>query len=146
MLKIITLVISVFIFCFVLVFINNNFYQPSILGKLKLRYISSNNYHLIYKNSKFAAKVTAVDSWYIEKPFVYGSTTEDKSSGDYDIVYFSINVCNGQRLQTKDILEFDQYLDNKNISDDNRGFMSGINAINIKEAEYSSRIDCTKYN
>ncbi|TSB21708.1 hypothetical protein FOR85_12230 [Psychrobacter sp. YGAH215] len=146
MLKKIILVIFAFMFCLTLIFINNNFYQPSILGKLKLRYISSNNYYLIYKNSKFAAKVTAVDSWYIEKPFVYGSTTEDKSNGDYDLVYFFINVCNGQKFQTKDILKFDQYLDNKNISDENRNWMSGINAINIKEAEYSSEIDCSKYN
>jgi len=146
MLKKIIIVTSIFIICLVLVFINNNFYQPSILGKLKLRYISSNNYHLIYKNSKFAAKVTAVDSWYIEKPFVYGSTTEDKSSGDYDVVYFFVDVCSGTKYQTKDSLAFNKFLDAKKISKKNRYYMSGINAINIKEAEYSSRVDCSKYN
>ena len=54
----------------ILLFLNHNVYQPPILGKLKLRYISSENYQLIYKGKIIVGKVTAVDSWYVQKPYV----------------------------------------------------------------------------
>ena len=125
--------------------LNHKIYQPPILGKLKLRYISSQNYYLTYKGEKIAGKVTALDSWYIQKPYVYGSTTDFETSTDNDLIYFFINVCNGDRFQTDSLIEFENYLDNKQISKDKRNWMSGDNAINIKEAEYSSSIDCDRY-
>ena len=126
-------------------FLNHKIYQPPILGKLKLRYISSQNYYLTYKGKKIAGKVTALDSWYIQKPYVYGSTTDFETSTGDDLIYFFINVCNGNRFQTDSLIEFENYLDNKQISKDKRNWMSGDNAINIKEAEYSSSIDCDAY-
>ena len=125
--------------------LNHKIYQPPILSKLKLRYISSQNYYLTYKGEKIAGKVTALDSWYIQKPYVYGSTTDFETSTGDDLIYFFINVCNGDRFQTDSLIEFENYLDNKQISKDKRNWMSGDNAINIKEAEYSSSIDCDRY-
>ncbi|SLJ83447.1 hypothetical protein [Psychrobacter sp. DAB_AL43B] len=129
----------------VLLFLNHNIYQPPILGKLKLRYISSQNYYLIYKGEKIAAKVTAVDSWYIQKPYVYGSTTDFETSTGDDIVYFFINVCDGNSFETENFIKFKNYLDGKQIPKNKRNWMSGDNAIDVKRAEYSSNIDCNEY-
>ena len=124
----------------ILLFLNHKVYQPPVLGKLKLRYISSENYQLIYKGEKIAGKVTAVDSWYVHEPYVYGSTT----TGD-DIVYFFINVCSGNSFETENFIKFKSYLDSKQIPENKRNWMSGDNAIDIKRAEYSSNIDCNEY-
>ncbi|WP_019673515.1 hypothetical protein [Psychrobacter lutiphocae] len=129
-----------------ILFIINKHYLPPILGDLKLRYVSSNNYNLTYKGKTLAARVTAVDSWYIQKPYVYGSTTKVPSNKSYDLVYFFINVCSGERFITSDSSEFETFLDGKYIPDNKRNWMSGINAIDIQKAEYSSEIDCSKYN
>lgn len=129
----------------ILLFLNEKIYQPVILGKLKLRYISSENYHLIYEGEKIAGRVTAVDSWYVQKPYVYGSTTDIETSTGDDMIYFFINVCNGKLFQTKDFMEFEKYLNDNQIPKNARNWMSGDNAINIKKAEYSSSINCDKY-
>lgn len=128
-----------------LLFLNNKFYQPPILGKLKLRYFSSENYHLIYKGEKIAGKVTAVDSWYIQKPYVYGSTTDFETSTGDDLIYFFINVCNGDKFETNDVMAFENYLNDRQIPENKRNWMSGDNAIDIKKAEYNSNIDCDEY-
>lgn len=138
------LVISLLIIT-VILFLNHKIYQPPILGKLKLRYISSENYQLIYKGEKIAGKVTAVDSWYVQKPYVYGSTTNHGTSTGNDIIYFFINVCDGNIFVTEDAVEFEQYLNIKKMPRDKRNWMSGNNAIEIKKAEYSSSINCDKY-
>ncbi len=129
----------------ILLLFNNKIYQPPILGKLKLRYISSENYQLTYKGEKLAGKVTAVDSWYVQNPYVYGSTTDFETSTGDDIIYFFINVCDGNKFQTNNFMEFKSYLDGKQIPEKRRNWMSGDNAIDIKRAEYSSNIDCDKY-
>lgn len=129
----------------VLSFLNHNIYQPPILGKLKLRYISSENYQLIYKGEKIAGKVTAVDSWYVYKPYVYGSTTDFETSIDDDIIYFFINVCDGNIFTTDSFTKFENHLNLNKIPKDKRNWMSGNNAIEIKRAEYFSSISCDKY-
>lgn len=129
----------------VLLFLNHKIYQPPILGKLKLRYISSENYQLTYKGEKLAGKVTAVDSWYVQNPYVYGSTTNFKTSTGDGIIYFFINVCDGNIFETESFIEFENYLNGKKILKNKRNWMSGDNAIDIKRAEYSSNIDCDKY-
>ncbi len=129
----------------ILLFLNHKVYQPPVLGKLKLRYISSQNYYLIYKGEKIAGKVTAVDSWYIQKPYVYGSTTDFETSTGDDIVYFFINVCDGNNFETKHSREFEHYLDGKKIPKNKRNWMSGDNALDIKKPEYASSINCDDY-
>ena len=129
----------------ILLFLNHKVYQPPVLGKLKLRYISSENYQLIYKGEKIAGKVTAVDSWYVHEPYVYGSTTNFETSTGDDIVYFFINVCSGNSFKTENFIKFKSYLDSKQIPENKRNWMSGDNAIDIKRAEYSSNIDCNEY-
>ncbi|MGP4971582.1 hypothetical protein [Psychrobacter aquimaris] len=128
-----------------LLLLNHKIYQPPILGKLKLRYISSENYQLTYKGEKLADKVTAVDSWYVQRPYVYGSTTDFETSTGDDLVYFFINVCDGNKFQTNNFMEFKSYLDGKQIPEKRRNWMSGDNAIDIKRAEYSSSINCDDY-
>ncbi len=128
-----------------LLFLNNKFYQPPILGKLKLRYLSGDNYHLIYKGEKIAGKVTAVDSWYVQKPYVYGSTTDFETSTGDDLIYFFINVCSGKTFETKNFMTFENYLNDRQIPENKRNWMSGDNAIDIKKAEYNSNIDCDEY-
>ena len=125
--------------------LNHKSYQPPILGKLKLRYISSKNYQLTYKDEKLAGKVTAVGSWYVQKPYVYGSTTNFETSTIDDIIYFFINVCDGNRIETENFIEFEHYLDSKQIPRNKRNWMSDDNAIDIKKSEYSSSIDCDNY-
>lgn len=129
----------------ILLFLNHKVYQPTILGELRLRYISSENYQLIYKGEKIAGKVTAVDSWYVHKPYVYGSTTNFETSTGDEIIYFFINVCDGNIFQTKNFIDFASYLNSKKIPKNKRNWMSGDNAIEIKRAEYSSSINCDKY-
>lgn len=129
----------------ILLFLNHKVYQPTILGELRLRYISSENYQLIYKGEKVAGKVTAVDSWYVHKPYVYGSTTNFETSTGDEIIYFFINVCDGNVFQTEHFIDFSSYLDSKKIPKNKRNWMSGDNAIEIKRAEYSSSINCDKY-
>ncbi|MBO1517134.1 MULTISPECIES: hypothetical protein [Psychrobacter] len=129
----------------VLSLLNHKIYQPPILGKLKLKYISSENYQLTYKGEKIAGKVTAVDSWYVQNPYVYGSTTNFKTSIGDGIIYFFINVCDGNIFETESSIEFENYLNGKKILKNKRNWMSGDNAIDIKRAEYSSNIDCNNY-
>lgn len=133
------------IFVFILFTFNNKFYQPKILGDLKLRYISSNNYSLFYQGNKIAGTITAVDSWYIQKPYVYGTTTNLKTKKREDLTYFFINVCSGNIYTTSDYSVFYKFLDAMHISKDDRNWMSGNNALDIKKAEYSSSVDCKKY-
>ncbi|MGP9688645.1 hypothetical protein ACT3TH_05745 [Psychrobacter sp. AOP22-C1-C5] len=128
-----------------LLLLDHKIYQPPILGKLKLRYISSENYQLTYKGEKLAGKVTAVDSWYVQKPYVYGSTTNFETSTGDDIIYFFINVCDGNIFETENFIEFENYLNGKKIPKDKRNWMSGDNAIDIKKSEYSSSINCDDY-
>jgi len=138
-------IILITIIILTLSFLNHKIYQPPILGKLKLRYISSENYQLTYKGEKLAGKVTAVDSWYVQRPYVYGSTTNFETSTGNDIIYFFINVCDGNIFETENFIEFENYLNGKKISKNKRNWMSGDNAIDIKRAKYSSNIDCNKY-
>lgn len=138
-------IILITIIILTLSFLNHKIYQPPILGKLKLRYISSENYQLTYKGEKLAGKVTAVDSWYVQRPYVYGSTTNFETSTGNDIIYFFINVCDGNIFETEKFIEFKNYLNGKKISKNKRNWMSGDNAIDIKRAKYSSNIDYNKY-
>lgn len=138
-------IILITIIILTLSFLNHKIYQPPILGKLKLRYISSENYQLTYKGAKLAGKVTAVDSWYVQNPYVYGSTTNFETSTGDDLIYFFINVCDGSRFETDNFIKFEHYLNSKQIPKDERNWMSGNNAIDIKKSEYSSSINCDNY-
>ncbi len=127
----------------IMLMFNHKFYQPPILGDLKLRYISSQNYHLLYKGHKIGETITAVDSWYINGSSVFGSSTDYKLGSD-SLVYFFVDVCSGEAYTTTSYATFDDFLDKRNIPKNQRNWMSGINAIDIKKAEYSSKIDCNR--
>ncbi len=142
---VITVIFTISIVVFIGSFVNNQFYQPKILGDLKLRYISKNNYHLIYQNKKIAGNVTGLDSWYIKRSSVYGTTTSDPKDdyADNDLIYFYVDVCNDEIFTTKNSEKFDIFLWDKDIASEN--WMSGDNVLDVKKGTYNSTINCDDF-
>lgn len=126
-----------FIF-FILIFTIYIFRPIEILGDLKLYKRINGGHNLVYKFKK-VGYISGVDSWYVQDNQVYGSISdEDKDDEDY----FYINVCTDEKYITEYYLDFQTFLDKKNIDKSRRNYMSGNNIINMNKFKYSKDVSC----
>lgn len=127
-----------FILPIILMFIIYIFRPIEILGDLKIYKRINGGYNLVYKYSKIGY-LSGIDSWYVQGNQVYGSIS-DEQKDDED--YFYVNVCNGEKYITGNFLEFEDFLDKKNIDRSKRNYMSGNNIINMNKFNYSKDVSC----
>lgn len=129
-------------------FVLYGYFRPiPVLKDVKVyRHIIQNplggNYYLYYGGQKIGY-LSYVDTWYVDDTRVYGSLSED--NGIEDIIYgFYIDICNKEVYVTPYRMDFEEFLDQRDIPQDKRNFMSGNNVISPNRHDYNREISCGK--
>lgn len=145
--------ISLFIFVLILflsfvgLFLYSEFRPVVILKDVKVYRQALGGYfginHALYYRNQKIGHVSAVDSWYVQDYRVYGSLTNDTDL-PYEVYYFYIDPCRNEVYITPYPSEFDNFLDEREISQDKRSYMSGNNVIAPYQHPYNKEITCPK--
>ncbi len=136
------MLIAIFITCILFICIFSFFFfRPiQIIEDVELRKKIDGGYDLFSQNTRLGY-FSELDSWYVQKSQVYGSLSADVDK-NYETEYFYVDICSREIYITPYYLEFEKFLDERNIAQDKRNYMSGNNLINMQKFPYSTTVTC----
>lgn len=126
-------------FIVILSFLLYMYFRPIPILKDVTLYRHLNGYHYLYYQNNNLGYMGGLDSWYVQDNQVYGVLGHEH---DENIDYFYVNICKKEILITPYYIEFEDFLDKRNINPDRRNYMSGNNIIEPDKFPYDKNIQC----